>query len=73
MFFSLRNEYSEGLLFFHQRQFEDTLTTFSGLKDNGIEEDLADSCEYWVGECMYAKREYREAINVFQNVLALET
>jgi TolA-binding protein len=73
MFSSLRNEYAEGLSFFRQRQYEDALTTFSGLKDKGIEEDLADNCEYWIGECRYAKHEYREAINAFQKVLALET
>ncbi len=70
---SLRNEYAEGLSLFHQRQYEDALTTFSGLRDKGIEEDLADNCEYWVGECRYAKHEYREAINAFQKVLAFET
>jgi Uncharacterized protein conserved in bacteria len=73
MFSSLRNEYAEGLSLFHQRQYEDALTTFSGLKDKGIEEYLVDNCEYWVGECRYAKREYREAINAFQKVLDLET
>lgn len=70
---SLRNEYAEGVSLFHQRQYEDALATFSGLKDKGIEEDLADNCEYWVGECRYAKREYREAISAFQKVLAFET
>jgi TolA-binding protein len=70
---SLQNEYEEGLSLFHQRQYEDALVTFDGLKDKGIEEDLADNCEYWIGECRYAKREYREAINAFQKVLALET
>jgi TolA-binding protein len=70
---SLRNEYAEGLSLFHQRQYEEALTTFSGLKDKGIEEDLVDHCEYWVGECRYAKHEYREAINAFQKVLAFET
>jgi TolA-binding protein len=70
---SLQNEYAEGLSLFHQRQYEDAIATFSDLKDKGIEEDLADNCEYWIGECKYAKHEYREAINAFQKVLALET
>jgi|GEM_PF-1374862 len=70
---SLRDEYAEGLSLFHQRQYEDAITIFSGLKDKGIEEDLVDHCEYWVGECRYAKHEYREAISAFQKVLAFET
>jgi TolA-binding protein len=70
---SLRNEYSEGLSFFHQRQYEDAFTTFNSLLDKGIEDDLADNCEYWIGECNFAKQEYRNAINAFQKVLAIES
>ncbi len=72
-FSSLRNEYSEGLSLFNQRQYEDALTTFGSLIDKGIEEDLADNCEYWRGECHFARREYREAIGQFQKVLAIES
>jgi TolA-binding protein len=69
---SLRNEYDEGISLFRQKQYEDALITFGGLIEKGIEDDLADNCEYWRGECRFAKQEYREAIYAFQKVLAIE-
>jgi TolA-binding protein len=70
-FSSLRNEYAEGISLFQQRQYDDALTTFSGLLDKGIEDDLADNCEYWIGECRYAQHEYHKAISAFQKVLTI--
>lgn len=70
---SLRNEYAEGISLFQQRHYGDALTKFSGLLEKGIEDDLADNCEYWIGECSYAKLEYREAIGAFQKVLTIAT
>jgi TolA-binding protein len=70
---SFRNEYNEGLLLFHQRRYEDASGTFGTLLEKGIEEDLADNCEYWMGECYFARREYRKAINQFQKVLTIES
>jgi TolA-binding protein len=40
---------------------------------NGIEEDLADNCIYWVGEGYFAKAMYKNAIVEFQKVLAIES
>jgi TolA-binding protein len=70
---SLLNEYSEGLSFFEQRQYSEALKTFSGMLDKGIEEDIADNCEYWIGECHFARREYIDAIKHFQKVLSIES
>jgi TolA-binding protein len=69
---SLQNEYNEGISLFRQRQYQDALITFGGLIEKGIEEDLVDNCEYWMGECRFAKHEYHEAIYAFQKVLAIE-
>jgi TolA-binding protein len=40
---------------------------------NGIEEDLADNCLYWVGEGYFAKAMYKNAIAEFRKVLAIES
>jgi TolA-binding protein len=69
---SLQHEYDEGILLFRQRQYQDALITFGGLIEKGIEENLADNCEYWMGECRFAKHEFHEAIYAFQKVLAIE-
>jgi TolA-binding protein len=70
---TLRDEYSEGLALFQHKQYDDAQSVFSQLIDKGIEEDLSDNCEYWKGECCFAKREFNPAINSFQKVLEIES
>jgi TolA-binding protein len=70
---SLRDEYSEGVSLFQQRKYDDAMMTFGSLLDKGIEEDLADNCEYWIGECQFAKHEYSLAIGNFQKVLTIDS
>ncbi|MGD0037172.1 MAG: tetratricopeptide repeat protein [Bacteroidota bacterium] len=70
---SLRDEYSEGVSLFRQRKYEEALTTFSSLLDKGIEENLADNCEYWIGECHFGQQNYDQAINSFQKVLTIKS
>ncbi len=68
---TLKNEYAEGVKLFRQRQFDEASAVFKGLLEKGIEEDLADNCEYWIGECHYARREFQESVYAFQKVLAI--
>jgi TolA-binding protein len=70
---TLQNEYNEGLSLFQQKDYDEAKATFDRLLDHGIEEGLADNCEYWKGECHYAKKEYHEAVGTFQRVLAITT
>jgi len=70
---SLRDEYSEGVTFFRQRKYEDALMTFSNLLEKGIEEPFADNCEYWIGECHFAKHDFLRAITHFQKVLTIDS
>lgn len=46
----------------------------SGFKDVIAAEpdsDLADNSQYWIGECLLAQRQYREALEAFDAVLSL--
>ena len=46
----------------------------SGFKDVIAAEpdsDLADNSQYWIGECLLAQRQYREALEAFDGVLSL--
>jgi TolA-binding protein len=70
---SFSDEYSEGVSLFKHRKYEDALTKFNSLLDRGIEESLADNCEYWVGECHFAQKNYNQAINSFQKVLTIDS
>jgi TolA-binding protein len=70
---SLRDEYYEGVSFFQKRKYEDALETFGSLIDKGIEETLVDNCEYWIGECHFAKHDFHTAIKHFQKVITIDS
>jgi len=56
------NDYLRGNYDFAVRQFEDYLRSFP-------ETDLADNAVYWIGECYYRERRFRQAIEQFDQVL----
>lgn len=70
---SLCNEYADALSLFQQRQYENATKTFGELIEKGIEENLVDHCEYWIGECCFARREYKQAIRQFEKVTAISS
>jgi tol-pal system protein YbgF len=70
---SLREEYSQAISLFQEKNYDDAHALFSSLLDKGIEKSLADNCEYWMGECNNATREYSNAIKQFQKVIALDS
>lgn len=67
---SLSDEYSNGVSLFRQKKYDDALTTFTNVLKKGIDKALAGNCEYWMGECQFATRNYISAIEHFQNVLS---
>lgn len=68
---SLHMEYADALSLFQRRQYENARALFGELINKGIEEDLADNCEYWMGECSFARREYKSALQKFEKVIAM--
>jgi len=61
--------YDGALQEFRQRNYEQAALQFEGLLNSGIQEDLQDNCHYWVGESMYARKKYDEAVREFQLVI----
>ena len=37
--------------------------------DNKIDEDLADNCQFWIGQILFVNKDYQNAINEFSQVL----
>lgn len=72
-FSSLRDEYAEGLSLFLHKQYDEAARTFNGLPGKGIENDLIDNCEYWIGECYFARRKFEHAIHQFEKVIAISS
>ena len=62
--------YEEALMSFRARQYDDAIGKLQGLLDAGVEDRYADNCQYWLGECQFAKRSYSRAVSHFENVLA---
>jgi tol-pal system protein YbgF len=51
------------------REYEKAATLFRQLADTYPEHTLADNALYWLGECHYARKDYRAAIQAFEEVL----
>jgi TolA-binding protein len=70
---SRQRTYREGLLLFYQKHYKEAIATFKDLLEKGIQEELTDNCEYWMGECHFGEHEYRAAVVQFQKVLTIES
>jgi len=53
-----------------RKNYSAAIQQFEGLLSGGISSDLADNCHYWIGESYYHLRQYQEAIDQWQQVLA---
>ena len=61
--------YENALKAFNTKMYSDAMKAFQAMLDGGISEGLADNCKYWIGECQYARRKYRDAIASFEEVM----
>jgi tol-pal system protein YbgF len=57
------NDYLKGNYDLAMREFQEYLDNFPGT-------DLADNATYWIGECYYRQRRFRQAVDQFDAVLA---
>lgn len=56
------NDYLKGNYDLSLREFQEYLDNFPAT-------DLADNATYWIGECYYRQRRFRQAVDQFDNVL----
>jgi TolA-binding protein len=60
--------YSRALDLFKGRKYRESLNEFSSLLANDKDNTYSDNCQYWIGECHFALRNYHEAIVAFEKV-----
>ncbi len=60
--------YQKALEMFHNRQYRDALSSFSEMISENRGHSLSDNCQFWIGECYFALREYSRAIIAFEKV-----
>jgi tol-pal system protein YbgF len=61
--------YEAALDKFKAKDFEGAIAGFRALLDGGVEANLADNCQYWIGESYYGMKQYKEALKQFGVVL----
>lgn len=69
---SLPEGYESALGKFRNRDFQEAIEEFKGLLTGGVSSDLADNCEYWIGESYFAMKKYTDAIESFKTVTTMK-
>ncbi|MCP4723818.1 MAG: hypothetical protein GY863_02215, partial [bacterium] len=54
--------YSQALDLFKRRKYRESIGGFSSLLANDKNNSYSDNCQYWIGECYFALRNYHEAV-----------
>lgn len=64
--------YQDALDDFYVRNYQRAIGKFRELVARGDHPELADNCQYWIGEAYFAMGNYYQAIAEFQKVLPIE-
>jgi len=64
--------YQDALRLFHQRRYRNAREQFYQLLQINPKHNLADNCQYWIGECWFAQGNYYQAIVEFNKVAAYD-
>ncbi|MEM8959887.1 MAG: tol-pal system protein YbgF [Acidobacteriota bacterium] len=61
--------YDEGYTLFHRQQYDGAEARFAEFLGGWGRSDLADNAQFWIGECRYARDDYRGALEAFLGVV----
>jgi len=61
-----RYDYARSL--YESRNYRQAMQEFAALISTDSKNELADNCQYWIGECYYGLRAYNQAIMEFEKV-----
>lgn len=64
-----KQHYESALQLFFGKNYQEAISRFENLMRSNPDHRLASNCQYWIGESYYAMRDYRRAINAFQEVM----
>ena len=63
-------KYIESLSHYQNAEWDKSLSGFSFLLQANKNHDLADNCQYWIGEVYYALNDYERSIMEFEKVFS---
>ena len=66
---SFEEVYNIALEVFKAYQYQDALKRFTELLQKDRNNSLSDNCQYWIGECYFALKDYKQAVVAFEKVL----
>ncbi|MDQ7066318.1 MAG: tetratricopeptide repeat protein [candidate division KSB1 bacterium] len=69
-FSEFRMHYQDALDAYYARRYDIAIKKFRKLLVRADAGDLADNCQYWIGECYYAMGDYYQAVAEFEKVYA---
>jgi len=64
--------YQEGLTNFYNKNYSEAVSLFRLLLQQYSDHSLAGSCQFWIGQSLYAMQRYEEAADAFYKVLSFE-
>ncbi len=62
------SQYQRALGQYQSGRYQESIGLFNALLARSMTHALSDNCQYWIGECYYALRNYRQAIVEFEKV-----
>lgn len=65
-----KKKYMECLGHFQNLEYDAAIEGFRDLVMSDQTNDLADNSQYWLGECLYAKKNYKQAVAEFEKVFS---
>lgn len=65
-----KTRYQHALDQFRAREYESAISVFRDLIASNPNHELADNCQYWIGECYYGLGNYNQAIAEFEKVFS---
>jgi len=60
--------YEQALALFKAKRYTDAAQSFAALLEGNRNHRLSGNCQYWIGECLYARNRFSDALAEFQKV-----
>lgn len=67
-FREFESEYQRTLNLYHATRYREGIGGFQQLLVTDMNNSLSDNCQYWMGECYYALKDFRQAVVEFEKV-----
>jgi TolA-binding protein len=67
---SYQSNYDHALELYKQKKFSDSAQLFRSLLESDRSHKLAGNCQFWLGECFYAQKQYEAALAEYEKVFA---